>query len=354
MHRGQIVPGGNFFRTAGGMHPVMIHLILLILSLPVGAAWAETPRTLEDCARIEDAAERLKCYDELAGRKPPAPAEEAKPIAKAPPVEPEETTYLERLWDLDKKSRKERYTVRFHRSNYILPYTYVEHPNEETVRQAEVTEELKNAEIKFQLSFKVKLMQDILGTNMDLWFGYTQKSFWQFYDFEDSSPFRETDYEPELLLNFRTSYDFLGLKGRFINIGVNHQSNGQSEPLSRSWNRVVANFGFERENFVLLLNTWLRIPEDSDDDDNPDIEEYLGYGELWGYYFWKQNRFGLMLRNNFRFDDNRCAVQLEWAFPLMERVSGYIQYFHGYGESLLDYNHNINRIGIGFILKDWD
>ncbi len=346
MHRCRIIPGG--------MHPVMIHLILFIICLPVGAAWAETPRTLEDCASIEDAAERLKCYDELAGRKPPAPAEEVKPIAKAPPVEPEETTtYLERLWDLDKKSRKERYTVRFHRSNYILPYTYVENPNEENVRQAEVTEELKNAEIIFQISFKVKLMQDILGTNMDLWFGYTQKSFWQFYDFEDSSPFRETDYEPELLLNFRTSYDFLGLKGRFINIGLNHQSNGQSEPLSRSWNRVVANFGFERQNFVLLLNTWLRIPEDSDDDDNPDIEEYLGYGELRGYYFWKQNRFGLMLRNNFRFDDNRGAVQLEWAFPLMERVSGYIQYFHGYGESLLDYNHNINRIGIGFILKDW-
>jgi phospholipase A1 len=310
---------------------------------------------MEECARIEDAVERLKCYDELAGRKPPETAGDVKAVVKEPPAEGQEIpTYLERLWDLDKESRRGKYAVRFHRSNYILPYTYVVHPNEEIIREDDPTKELTNAEIKFQLSFKVKLWEDILGKNMDLWFGYTQKSFWQFYNFEDSSPFRETNYEPELLLNFRTSYDFLGLKGRFINVGINHQSNGQTEPLSRSWNRVVANFGFERDNFVLLVNTWLRIPESSEDDDNPDIEDYFGYGELQGYYFWKKNRFGVMVRNNFDLNDNHGALQLEWAFPLIERVSGYIQYFHGYGESLLDYNHNINRIGIGFILKDWD
>jgi phospholipase A1 len=355
MNCGEVEPGSKFIRLNGGSLLVVILHIFVFSFLSTGAGRAETPRSLVDCAVIKDDAERLKCYDELAGRKPPETTGEVKAIAKAPPAEPEEVpTYLERLWDLDKESRKGKYAVRFHRSNYILPYTYVEHPNEEAIQEADPTKELTNAEIKFQLSFKVKLMQDILGKNMDLWFGYTQKSFWQFYNFDDSSPFRETDYEPELLLNFRTSYDFLGLKGRFINVGINHQSNGRSEPLSRSWNRVVANFGFERDNFVLLVNTWLRIPEDSEDDDNPDIEDYLGYGELQGYYFWKKNRFGVMLRNNFRFDDNRGAMQLEWAFPLIERVSGYIQYFLGYGESLLDYNYKTNRIGIGFILKDWD
>ncbi|MCX5833453.1 MAG: phospholipase A [Deltaproteobacteria bacterium] len=345
----------KFFCVTGGIPLAAISLILVFLLVSPGIGSADTPRSLEECARIEDAVERLKCYDELARRKPPETTEDGKAVVKEPPAEDLELpTYLAKLWDLDKESRRGKFAVKFHRSNYILPFTYVEHPNEETIREADPTEELKNPEIKFQLSFKVKLWQDILGKNMDLWFAYTQKSFWQFYNFEDSSPFRETDYEPEILLNFRTNYDLLGLKGRFINVGVSHQSNGQSAPLSRSWNRVVANFGFERENFVLLLNTWLRIPENSEDDDNPDIENYLGYGELWGYYFWKNHRFGVMVRNNFHFDDNRGAVQLEWAFPLIERVSGYIQYFHGYGESLLDYNHSIRRIGIGFILKDWD
>jgi phospholipase A1 len=102
------------------------------------------------------------------------------------------------------------------------------------------------------------------------------------------------------------------------------------------------------------LKGWYRIPESAEDDDNPNIEDYLGYGEVWAYYFWKGNRFGIMLRNNLHLDTNRGAVQLEWSFPILERIGGYLQYFNGYGESLLDYNHRVNRIGIGFILKEWD
>jgi len=189
---------------------------------------------------------------------------------------------------------------------------------------------------------------------VDLWFGYTQQSFWQLYNFEDSSPFRETNYEPELLLNVRTRFDILGLTGRFINVGINHQSNGQSDPLSRSWNRIVGSVGLERKRFSLLVKGWYRIPESSKDDDNPDIEKYLGYGEIWGYYFLKEHRFGAMLRNNFSVHHNRGALQVEWSFPLLEWVSGYVQYFLGYGESLLDYDHRVNRIGIGLILKEWN
>ncbi len=81
---------------------------------------------------------------------------------------------------------------------------------------------------------------------------------------------------------------------------MNHQSNGRSRPLSRSWNRVVANVGMEKDNFNLLLKTWYRIPEDEHNDDNPDITRYMGYGELWGIYYWKGQRFAAMLRNNLR------------------------------------------------------
>ena len=61
-----------------------------------------------------------------------------------------------------------------------------------------------------------------------------------------------------------------------------------------------------------------------------------------------------MLRNNFSVHHNRGALQLEWSFPLLEWVSGYVQYFLGYGESLLDYDHSVNRIGVGFMFKEWN
>ncbi len=313
-------------------------------------------KNMSDCVQIKDAIERLQCYDELGehGEKKEDVSELQEGDTVAP--ETESSSYLSKLWELDKESRRGKYALTPYRSNYILPFSYVKSPNEETFQEASPDKELKNAEIKLQLSFKIKLWQDIFRQNMDLWFGYTQLSLWQFYNFEDSSPFRETNYEPELLLNFRTNYNLVGLRGlrgRYINVGINHQSNGRSEPLSRSWNRIVANFGIERDNLVLILNTWLRIPEDDEDDDNPDIDEYLGYGQIWLYYLWHDHRFGVMFRNNLRWNDNRSTYQIEWSIPLVKHVSGYIQYFNGYGESLVDYNARINRIGVGFIVKDW-
>jgi len=328
-------------------------LCIALLFLIAVTAHADVPESIDECVKIEDNTKRLKCYGELAGRKA-APIEPAAAVSGTKPESQAKISYLERLWELDKESRRGRFSISPHRSNYLLPITYVESPNEQPIRKTDPEKELKNIEVAFQLSFKAKLWQDIFGQNMDLWVAYTQRSFWQFYNYADSSPFRETNYEPEILLNFRTDYDLLWLKSRFINVGINHQSNGQSDPLSRSWNRFVANFGFERDNLALILKTWLRIPESAENDDNPDIKDYLGYGELWTYYFWKGNRFGIMVRNNFDFGKNRGAVQLEWSFPLFERISGYIQYFNGYGESMLDYNHNINRVGLGFIIKDWD
>jgi phospholipase A1/A2 len=338
------------------MRPLLIGFVLVFFPLATASpgALSDPASNLGNCAKTEDDGERLKCYDNLAGRKSkePSPAEES--AKKPPPEGAKRFSYFSQLWELEPETRRGKYSISPHRSNYILPYTYNTSPNYEAVRAADPGKDLKYEEVLFQLSLKVKLWEDIFGQKADLWFGYTQRSFWQFYNFEDSSPFRETNYEPEVLLNFRTDYRLLGLRGRFINVGFNHQSNGQSEPLSRSWNRIMASAGFEKGDFSLLLKGWYRIPESAADDDNPRMGDYLGYGEIWAYYFWKGNRFGVMLRNNLDFNTNRGAVQLEWSFPLIKQVSGYLQYFNGYGESLMDYNHRVNRIGIGFILKDWN
>jgi len=342
------------YRLADFIRFILGGLVFTLLGMVPMPVLADAPGGRVQYAKIEQDAERFRSCDQPAGGQSAENAPAVELSEKIPEEKTEKSFYLSRLWELDQGTRRDQYAITPYRSNYILPFTYNDSPNIEAVREADPNKDLKKAEAKFQLSLKVKLWQDILGKKMDLWFGYTQQSFWQLYNFEDSSPFRESNYEPEILLNYRTNYNILGLKGRFINVGFNHQSNGGSEPLSRSWNRIVINLGFERDRLALLLKGWYRIPERAKDDDNPNMEDYLGYGEVQAYYFWKKQRFGVMLRDNLKFHNNRGAVQLEWSFPLVARVSGYVQYYNGYGESLLDYKHNVNRIGIGLILTDWN
>src|SRR5690606_38945647 len=138
---------------------------------------------------------------------------------------------------------------------------------------------LTDVEAKFQLSFKTKALENLFGDNGDVWMGYTQSSRWQVYNSEQSRPFRESNYEPEVLLVFRTNYVLVcDWRGRLLGVGINHQSNGRADPLSRSWNRVVANVGLDRENWALTLRPWWRVSEGGKDE-NPDIEDYMGRGD---------------------------------------------------------------------------
>jgi len=260
-------------------------------------------------------------------------------------------SYFTDLWQLDKKTRAGKPGVTFHRSNYALPATYNFSPNQAPYREIDPAHTWVKPEAAFQLSFKARLWRDMFGKDLNLWAAYTQRSFWQLYDFDDSSPFRETDYEPEVLLTATSHVRALGLDVRFVQIGFNHQSNGQSDPLSRSWNRIVANLGLERGPLSVLVKGWIRLHDAVDD--NPGLTHYVGHGEIWGYYFLKKHRIAVMLRDNLNFRDNKGALQLEWSFPMFAMIAGYVQFFNGYGESLLDYNHRISRIGIGFIFSDW-
>jgi len=143
-------------------------------------------------------------------------------------------------------------------------------------------------------------------------------------------------------------------------LGAAHQSNGRSLPCSRSWNRIYLNMIGSVGNLAISLKPWYRIPEnlksspeDTDGDDNPDISRYMGYGELHTIYKWRKSEFSMMLRNNLRTSENKGAVTLGWTFPLFGKFKMYLQYFNGYGESLIDYNASINRFGAGLILSDW-
>jgi len=244
------------------------------------------------------------------------------------------------------------YVLAPHRQNYFLLINYESDPNKEIYKNTG-QDAPKNYEAKFQISFKIQAWKKMFGDNGDLFVAYTQRSVWQLYDAALSSPFRDTNFEPEVFVKFDTDFNVSGLMNRFFILGFNHQSNGKSEPLSRSWNRIYAAFVAERGNLALILKPWYRIPEKEENDDNPNIEKYLGYGELIAAYHMKRHVFSLMFRNNLRTNENRGAVELGWSYPFTPKVRGYVQYFNGYGESLIDYNNKVNRIGFGLMLNDW-
>ncbi len=259
---------------------------------------------------------------------------------------------LGRRMTLEEQTEANRFVITPHKPNYILPFTY-------NNRLSDPSGTLDKAEVKYQLSFKLPLSDNLFGSGGRLAFGYTQASFWQLYNKRISSPFRETNYEPELMLTFAHTWKVLGFTQRVTTLAINHQSNGRSLPESRSWNRLYAQFTFEHKNLYLVFKPWYRLPEnpktspqDSRGDDNPDIQNYLGHGELTALYLFGQRTLAVMWRSNFQ-SAHRGALQIDWSVPLQGKLRGYVQYFNGYGESLIDYNHSNQRLGIGIMLTDW-
>jgi len=261
-----------------------------------------------------------------------------------------EVSALDRRIEAERSTRFKPFVLTPHKPNYVLPITYNKNPNNAPFDSAS-DGELDNFEIKFQLSIKFPIADNLFGEQGSLQFAYTNLSFWQAYDTEDSSPFRETDHEPELFLIFENDWEFLGFENRLIQLGLVHQSNGQAGTLSRSWNRIYADFIFEKDNYYLSFKPWIRIGE-TGDDNNPDIETYMGHGEIRAVYAGHKHTLSLMFRNNFH-DPNYGAFEVDWSFPMSRRAKWFVQYFNGYGESLIDYNAFVNRIGIGIALTDW-
>ena len=342
------------------------------------------PATAEACAALESNAERLACYDALfkipANNKPELVSERRAAVEIAPEPDNlkakiEQTvsniyasegskltpnqSLLDSRWELSPESKLGTWNIRSYQPVYVLPGFWTSEKNElprsENPNNTETEDQnLKSMEGKFQLSLKTKAVENLWGDNGDVWIGYTQSSRWQVYNSEASRPFRETNYEPEASLVFRTNYDLFGLDWRMLGLTINHQSNGRSDPLSRSWNRVMLNLGFEKDNFALMLRPWYRIEEKRADDNNPDMKNYIGRGDLTAFYRYNEHDFTLMLRHTLKGgEDNRGAMQFDWTFPISGRLRGQFQLFDGYGESLIDYNHRATYVGLGVSLMNW-
>jgi phospholipase A1/A2 len=289
----------------------------------------------------------------IAATENPPAADSVEPATSSQPVPPGDAALKERIQQ-EEQVAASRFSILPHRTNYLLPLTYNTSPNRKVYANAPGgPENLDNLEVKYQISLKSPIWDHIFGDNGTLYVAYTQLAFWQAYNSEASSPFREINFEPEIFLAYRTGYHFHGITSQAVTLGLDHQSNGRSNPLSRSWNRVVANLLFSVGDTYVNLRPWYRIPERANNDDNPDIEDFLGYGELFVLRKVGANSLALMLRNNLQPGRNRGAVQVDWSFPLGKKFKGYVQYFNGYGESLVEYNHASNRLGVGVMLTDW-
>ena len=194
-----------------------------------GAPAAQTAQELARCRDIVEANERLRCYDALARSVSPPPATTLTEPPKTAPLERDDPrtalvatgktgdgrSLLSQRWELDREDKYGTFQFTYYRPNYILPVSWSTDVNrrpESPTRGALPLEiPYQPTEGAFQLSFKIKMVEEVFGAS-DIWIGYTQQSYWQVYNDDLSRPFRETNYEPELMWVVPMNYNVLGLR----------------------------------------------------------------------------------------------------------------------------------------------
>lgn len=293
------------------------------------------------CSDIFDNEKRLECYDLHSGSDEPTLT----------------GTVLDSRIKQQSASIENSYSLDAHSPSYILPLSYLSNPNESpyspSYGYSPDADDLKNLEVKFQISFRLPLNRDFFVHHSHLWFAYTQLSLWQLYNHADSAPFRESNYEPELIWAFLVNKSLGDLKLTHVSVALNHQSNGRPEPFSRSWNRIYVNSTMAYKNWVFSFRPWYRIPENIADDDNPDIEDYMGNFDIRVGYKQEDHQFSSVLRSAFDQDNPHSYYELGYSFSINRKFRGYVQFVNGYGESLIDYNYRTKRLSLGIMLNDW-
>ena len=316
-----------------------------VLLFPI-AVFAAKPNWNE-CTDKQNETERLACFDRLTGQ------------------HYAQRSFLTRAWDLDGNGNPDSAGIRRlepHRPNYVLIHhtsNISKLPTSPAPFHSVLTPyNYLSTELKFQFSAKSEVGNfrdiDLLHfKNFRLWTAYTQQSFWQLFNGAESSPFRETNYEPEIIGTFGTG-NASGWK--LLNLGLVHQSNGRPNPDSRSWNRLYLQGGWEWDDYYVLGRGWWRLPENIAKDDNPDITNYIGVADMEAH--WSpdsEDEVMLLLRSNMSWGQPRGYVELNWSTPVhiahLSRLS--LQFSSGYGGSLIDYNHNQTALGVGLTFKEW-
>ena len=371
--------------------PVALALVALLAN---PAAQAQVPSAAwQRCAATSDSAARLACFDQWAGQQawqapaasaaqddPPAapslvdttlPATRIIEVAQTAGCRDPQYSTLSRFWELESGSDCGTFSFRGYRpitASVVAASNVNRQPGSPSSdHTAQESTPFRRTEARLQLSVRTKIAQGLLTqghpTRKDsLWFGYTQQSYWQLFSPQISRPFRTTDHEPEVMYVYPTDAQLpWGWRWRFSGIGVAHQSNGQSLPLSRSWNRAYLMTGMELDNrWTVNARLWKRIGESATSDDNPGISDFVGRGELSAFWNMDQgNTLGLTVRSALK-SNSRGSARIEWMQTLGTALGGgksnlrlHTQLFSGYGDSMIDYNRKRTVFTVGLSLVDF-
>jgi len=385
--------------------PGVLALLVFFAAAPVHAQTAARASSLgwQTCQALKgDPTAQLACFQQWADSQTPAntpapslttaPANPATGQAatqvlllpslntEAPdgkPIGCKNTKYseLSRFWELQRGTDCDTFALRGYRPITLAVSTAdsvnMQPSSPSAGHTASTSVPYMRTENKIQLSVRTKVAKGLLksGDNDDddhdsVWFGYTQQSYWQLFNGAISRPFRTTDHEPEVLYIYPHQIPLAGgWNYRLSGLGLVHQSNGQSLPLSRSWNRVYLMGAAEKtlgqdSGLILQGRIWDRLKESSGNDDNPGIENYIGRAEVTGsWQINKANTVGVTVRHSLR-KEARGSARFDWMMapassPNYTGLRYHVQLFSGYGDSLVDYNRKRNVLSIGLSLVDW-
>jgi phospholipase A1 len=206
----------------------------------------------------------------------------------------------------------------------------------------------KSADAKYQISFKALITRNTLPFDTYLFLTYTQKAFWNIYEF--SSPFRELNFNPGVGLGkpvYNRNDDLSGM----AYLQLEHESNGRDSIYSRSWNSLSLSYHTAiNKNLLISVKGWLPFKYKKD---NPELIDYVGYGKISLTYNLIPEKLlvDLMLRKGIKdwngtvrtrflykpFNSSNFQVMLEW--------------YKGNAESLINFEENRSMIRAGFVLK---
>lgn len=250
-----------------------------------------------------------------------------------------------------------QYSLFAHKRTYLFPVSYISNPKESLYTNSKETDPgnthdfYQNIEAEFQISFFFPIARKVAKSKWDLLFAYNHHAWWQIYNSAWSKPFRETNYSPEVFFRQITAKEpreFLGMKVLGYDLGYIHQSNGQVEALSRSWDRVFARTHLLGSDYVITLTGWVRLPEHENQDDNKDIFDYMGTGEIHLQRFAGPHTYEILLPLAVK-----PGVELRYSYPWQDGLRWFFDLRFGYGHSLIEYDLDTTRVAFGVTLENF-
>lgn len=205
-----------------------------------------------------------------------------------------------------------------------------------------------NSDVKYRIGFAHRLWDKPFFGGLRPYLTYQQISFWDV--FRESFPFRETNYNPGFAIGDAKFKDDKLVMFYFIEI--EHESNGRDSIFSRSWNKISYNSEWKvNDKTIMKLNFW--VPFLIDSDFNKDIMDYVGFQNL-GLTHSFNEKFSADAKTQLSvLNGIKGNIELGFLYRYTPEVNRYlyIQFFHGYGENLIDYNIKKTMIRLGFTFR---